>query len=319
MEQTTVFKGDEYLGFSWRGTHSSAYNCFITNSGEDLKFISAPNFSNEFAQSMFQNKSYFLGTSIERRSLMLNLCCDRITLKEYRNLLKWLDLYEVGFFQLDYEPWYGYDVKIAALQEATKLPYYQNEQGEMLYIITFAITFETIGDVYAIHKNMTADFINGGNEYIGNTIYNDLEETETEIDFSFEKTTPSGEYLYNFEINNLGDVETEFSILFQNANGTYELIRKSSKWDEVGESIMFFQTKDFGSDINFPIEYDSLSGQLTVLGILAESLIIQGWSIIDFSSRKSNITLRPGENYFCIKSNKSLDFMVFFRKKTYVI
>jgi len=144
----------------------------------------------------------------------------------------------------------------------------------MLYIITFAITFETVGDVYAIHKNMTADFINDNNKYIGNTIYNDLEETE--IDFSLEEITSSGEYLYNFKINNLGDVETEFSILFQNANGTYELIKKSSEGDEVGESIMFFQTKDFGSDINFPIEYDSLSGQLTVLGILAESLIIQG-------------------------------------------
>ena len=87
MTQTTITTYDKYMYFTWRGISSSQYNCFIVNDKHSLQFVNAPSFSNNYADAMYQNKSYFLGTSVQRKTLTFKVACDRITLDEYREFL----------------------------------------------------------------------------------------------------------------------------------------------------------------------------------------------------------------------------------------
>jgi hypothetical protein len=93
---------DKYLGFKYNNKHSREFNAFIINDGEDLKFSNAPSFSNEFATTMFGNKTYFLGTRVENREIGFSVGLINVSFDKYREFLNWLDIHSRGVLSFDY-------------------------------------------------------------------------------------------------------------------------------------------------------------------------------------------------------------------------
>jgi hypothetical protein len=84
---------DQYLGFTYRGktlgmNSSADFTGFIENSGNDLQFFNAPEFSNEFTTPQFGERTFYTGNTKSNRNLELNIQLDKITLAEYREFLE---------------------------------------------------------------------------------------------------------------------------------------------------------------------------------------------------------------------------------------
>jgi hypothetical protein len=77
---------DKFLGFTYRGIHSTTYNAFIVNEGE-LIFSNSPSFSNEFAFPQFGESSYLLGVNKENRTFDLKVFLKEVSFKTYREFL----------------------------------------------------------------------------------------------------------------------------------------------------------------------------------------------------------------------------------------
>lgn len=111
-------KNSKYQDFLYKGEKLSDYNGFIINEGQDLKFFN-PTFNHEFASPQFTKKSYFLGTTIEKREFNFSIILKEITLQKYREFLAWLNPKDEGVLSFDYNPDYGYEVKLNSISEGT--------------------------------------------------------------------------------------------------------------------------------------------------------------------------------------------------------
>lgn len=345
MTDTSSIIIDEYMGFTWKNVHSSTYNCFIVNEDNGLTFVNAPSFSNQYASALYQNKSYFLGTSIERKSLTFKVACDRITLEEYRSFLKWLDIYSISNFFLDYDLWYGYNAKLAALTESQKYPMGKqmiNGKMQMLFTVVLSITFETIEDCYALHKYITMGHISLANLNAGErgtcSTFNEDETTE----ISYYKSIQFENRIY-LSLTNLGELDVGFQLLFNNINALCEIEQIDETLDDVvtvENTIPYVEpviTDNIGTfKINLPvinaatIEYDSLLGLLLHAGQIADSIEVGGQRMIEFSNMFANIIIpAQGTLTFYIEytnyykpDNATLtpfDIMIAFQKRTQVL
>lgn len=327
MTQTTITTYDKYMYFTWRGISSSKYNCFIVNDKHSLQFVNAPSFSNNYADAMYQNKSYFLGTSVQRKTLTFKVACDRITLDEYREFLSWLNIYSIGFLQLDYEDWYGYNVKLSALTESEKYPLYECE-GKMVYMVVLTLTFETTDDFYAVHKYQTTGFItynNSDNEYqLTDSIFNP--NLLTEIETSYE----NGLEIHSLYIrlNNYGDLDTSFLLGIQNMNGSFTFYQETKALSDeswtISSGYFGFIETNIAPAYSVSVEYNSNSGQCLSNGILAARYQAQNQLVFQTVDMESNILI-PAKTSLIIKIDFSMlsstfpSFAVQFQKRTQVI
>ena len=152
---------DNYTGFSWKGVHSSAYNCFIQNTGH-LEFVGAPDFSNTFVSPSFQAHSYFTGSTMQSKKLTLNLIFYQITIEDLNRALNWLNPLDSGELILDYSPLWKYIAKLSSIGVIEKYvagktivnigqsssPNYVED----LYICKVAVGFETVFNYEAISR-----------------------------------------------------------------------------------------------------------------------------------------------------------------------
>lgn len=84
---------DRYLGFTYRGKTMSMnseadFYGFIENSGNDLSFANAPDFTNEFAVPQFGERTYYTGNTKSNRMFSLKIQLDKISLRKYREFLE---------------------------------------------------------------------------------------------------------------------------------------------------------------------------------------------------------------------------------------
>ncbi len=111
---------DKYIGFEYNGIKvnmgpNADIKGFIINGGEDLNFPSFPDFSNEFAFPKFGEVSYFLGTTIENRTIGFSISLYEVTLQEYREMLAVFSSKKTTYNNLlkfDYNDYFGYNVKL---------------------------------------------------------------------------------------------------------------------------------------------------------------------------------------------------------------
>lgn len=136
---------DKYLYFTFDNVNSSYYNCFYINSGEDLVFPAFPAFSDQKSSPLFQQHTYYLGTSIEDRTIPLNCACENLTMAQFKQLQSWLAIDKIGELKLDFLKHYHFNVKISSFSDITFLPMANNR-----FHCTFSISFTTIEDYAAI-------------------------------------------------------------------------------------------------------------------------------------------------------------------------
>ena len=146
-------KIDNYSSFNYKNESYSTtayslsvdFNGFIINEGVDLTFFNASSFSHEFMTPQFANQSYFMGTTQENREFTFPILLKAVTMAKYKNFLRWLNPKDEGILWFDYNPYWGYDVKVNSISEG-KFTVNQDCTNELTYNIELTVGFITKND-----------------------------------------------------------------------------------------------------------------------------------------------------------------------------
>jgi hypothetical protein len=195
---------DRYLGFTYNGksmnmTAEADFFGFIENSGNELSFFNTPEFTNEFVVPQFGEKTIYTGNTKSNKVFNLKIQLDKINLHKYREFLEWLSPDSQGILIFDYNPNYGYDVKLENVSQSEFHVVKRSNHNEDFYYIDLAIDFITVRD-YAARWVKEGVFFPGGN-LIESEFYEDFIE---EVD---EDT---------YKIYNYHNVKNYFTIEFDN-------------------------------------------------------------------------------------------------------
>jgi phage-related protein len=142
---------DRYLGFTFNGkslgmkTENDFYG-FIQNNGEDLSFSNTPQFGDEFVVPQYGDRTFYTGTTKSNRAFSMKISLDKITLRQYRDLLAWLNPNSTGNLSFDFDPNYGYEVKLSSISQGQFYILKETNNNEDFYYVDFDITFITISD-----------------------------------------------------------------------------------------------------------------------------------------------------------------------------
>lgn len=183
-------RGDKFTTFVWRGKNSwEDYNCFITSDKKGLTWSNYGSIKNDYSSTMFGVNKTLLGTTVENKSITMNLCLYDITMAKYEEFLVWLNPQILGRLYIGMKPatdprvgysnnWF-YKAKIGSIGDSTV-----NYLGQDKYIIELKVVFET-QDNYAYHEEpistttsntwelKCANFRSSFNIIVNNAIVND--------------------------------------------------------------------------------------------------------------------------------------------------
>ena len=146
-------RGDKFTTFVWRGKNSWIdYNCFITSDKKGLTWSNYGSIKNDYSSTMFGVNKTLLGTTVENKSITMNLCLYDVTMALYEEFLVWLNPQILGRLYIgtkpaaDYKNNWFYKAKIGSIGDSTI-----NYLGQDRYIIELKVVFET-QDNYAYHE-----------------------------------------------------------------------------------------------------------------------------------------------------------------------
>lgn len=150
-------RGDKFTTFVWRGKNSwEDYNCFITSDKRGLIWSNYGSIKNDYSSTMFGVNKTLLGTTVENKSITMNLCLYDVTMAKYEEFLVWLNPQILGRLYIGMKPatdptvgysnnWF-YKAKIGSIGDSTF-----NYLGQDKYIIELKVVFET-QDNYAYRE-----------------------------------------------------------------------------------------------------------------------------------------------------------------------
>lgn len=142
---------DQYLHFTYAGVHSSVFNTFYRNDGDDLVYPFLPQFSQEILSPMFQRTTYHLGTQYGQSTYNLRLAVDRLTNTELRAVTSWLNIEEANYITFDAFPHYKQKVIVTSIGDMTLYPI-ELRNGEIKNLMMFDVQFSSVGDPYPMLK-----------------------------------------------------------------------------------------------------------------------------------------------------------------------
>lgn len=157
-------RGDKFTTFVWRGKNSwEDYNCFITSDKKGLTWSNYGSIKNDYSSTMFGVNKTLLGTTVENKSITMNLCLYDVTMALYEEFLVWLNPQILGRLYIgikpatDYKNDWFYKAKIGSVGDSTV-----NYLGQDRYIIELKVVFET-QDNYAYHEEPVVNYNNTSN------------------------------------------------------------------------------------------------------------------------------------------------------------
>ena len=155
-------RGDKFTTFVWRGKNSwEDYNCFITSDKKGLTWSNYGSIKNDYSSTMFGVNKTLLGTTVENKSITMNLCLYDVTMAQYEEFLVWLNPQILGRLYIgmkpatDYKNNWFYKAKVGSIGDSTI-----NYLGQDKYIIELKVVFET-QDNYAYREDRVYADING--------------------------------------------------------------------------------------------------------------------------------------------------------------
>ena len=155
-------RGDKFTTFVWRGKNSwEDYYCFITSDKKGLTWSNYGSIKNDYSSTMFGVNKTLLGTTVENKSITMNLCLYDVTMAKYEEFLVWLNPQILGRLYIgmkpatDYKNNWFYKAKVGSIGDSTI-----NYLGQDKYIIELKVVFET-QDNYAYREDRVYADING--------------------------------------------------------------------------------------------------------------------------------------------------------------
>ena len=251
---------DKEMFFSFNSKRSIDYNLFIVNKGDDLKFFNKTTNSISYETPIYQNWSYLLNASRSQKEISLNLAAEGLTSAQCEEVFEWLKAGETGLLVLDNDPFWGWNVVVNDLGDAT---YYKT--GDK-YIITFTVKFATVG---SYNKRLVYPAVGNPDEAnFESSSFNELGLPQV-INFNSDE---SGSV---FSINGNGNIWT-FNLLGEINNNSAEIDSIQSisilyedkelinyKWKVVSTGSLFFdfnsRTGNFIINNNIPEKNNTIS------------------------------------------------------------
>ena len=116
------FGMDDFTGFSWRGVDAfDNFGAFIINNKNSLKFYGGSTYSNQYTKPQFESSTGTLtGISFNTPKIDFTIGAYWISEDDYRQLIYWLNPYEISALTFDFEPNYYYQVKLASVEQGIR-------------------------------------------------------------------------------------------------------------------------------------------------------------------------------------------------------
>lgn len=141
------------------------YGCFIINESKgSLKFYNGPGYSNKYAKSQFSSSvNTLLGVDFKQKTIPMKIGMYWFTIKEYQEFLNEIGPYVVNYLTFNYEPNYGYLVKLANITDSPRHVIGTNEDGDYVYYTEMDLTWELLGD-NCVRSNLPYEYKRQSNE-----------------------------------------------------------------------------------------------------------------------------------------------------------
>lgn len=134
---------DNFLYFTYNGVHSSEFDTFYVNNGEDISFPFSHNVSHKLVSPLNQDRSYWLGSNRGDKKFSMELAVKDKTFYDTEKIFEWLDPSEPGELIIDYRANYLYKVIIDKITDPKIIPR-ELPNGLIENILLFSITFTSI-------------------------------------------------------------------------------------------------------------------------------------------------------------------------------
>ena len=190
LNDNQYYYEDEFMYFNFNNVHSSEYNLFMVNTGDNIKIVNNTNSSTEYSSPAYQGTTYYLGTTKKQKEFKYNCAAKGLTFAKCRELFQWLSVGTLGYLILYDNPNWGYDVVLEEVGDAIK-----TKTGQDQYIVEFEITFKTVGTYLAssVYPSSLNDITNSSSKIIATT-KEFIEGVEKTINYREYDNTIANEY-----------------------------------------------------------------------------------------------------------------------------
>lgn len=142
------YYNDRFMYFTFGNIHSSKYNLFIVNNGDDIKTYNNSGASNDYVSPKYYDGAILLGTTRSQREFPFTLAAEGLTALQVKQIAKWLEVGSVGKLVLDDDPDWSYTVVVDELGDMNTYVQHGNK-----YIVEFNVKFKTIGTYLATNSH----------------------------------------------------------------------------------------------------------------------------------------------------------------------
>lgn len=219
---------DDFTNFSWRSIDAfENFGAFIINNKNSLKFYNGSTYSNQYTKPQFESSTGNLtGISFNTPKIDFTIGAYWISEDDLRQLIYWLNPYEISALTFDFEPFYFYQVKLASVEQGIRyivgIEKNYDQEGELWELAT-TIKPNTIlrikhtgnnsdnyaidGKIYKVRKNRVYQVVKRQNslEVYSIGLANEKDyRYYTEFKVSFEVQGPACAYhkmAYEFDID----------------------------------------------------------------------------------------------------------------------
>lgn len=210
LKNNTYYYKDCYMYFSFNGVHSSKYNLFMQNNKNDLKIENNLGAKSSFVSAAFQEGTYYTGTQRTQKTFKRKCAAEGLTLSQYKEMMTWLKFGATGFLVFDSNPYWGWDVVLTDITDAS----YMVRNSSM--VVELELTFKTVGS-YLARNNYTAYSVLDA-EKSKSTCNNEPNSSM----FSNEFGIPAI-YVLNSEVNNGSNAkQTTYTIAIQSISNIHQ-------------------------------------------------------------------------------------------------
>lgn len=253
---------DKYALFRWAGYNMwEKFNAFIINEKSgSLKVYNGPSFSNNYTKPQFETASSRLtGVTFNTQEISFTIGVYAVTEELYRELIYVLHPYEINMLGFDFEPEYGYMVKLAKIQDSTRWVIGKTvEDGVIkdLYYTELQLTFDIQGDAVARSFNQVSFTYNTNpTDNTDNTIASvpncKIKENEKMSDLP----TPI-KLNFNYKPISDGNHRIRFYI---------EMKANSDDKYPITKDLFYMNLKNLVKDTNYKFEYNSENGNVLLM------------------------------------------------------
>lgn len=185
MYDRPVKAGEVFTTFIFDGKDCADMGVYSVTNGGTYTYKIVPTFNDEVLDVPAYDGQYYYGTQLSTQDFIFNMFADNLSLKEYQALKTWLFPQKIGKLIMPDQPFKYYIVKVKSVGDLGELPLTDiqvptnsalgdHNEGNVVYVGSFTVTFQTVGSVYGYGMSYYRDdLIYDAMDWYGKDVYPD--------------------------------------------------------------------------------------------------------------------------------------------------